>query len=71
MNTFNPNKLRMSKWTNVGGTGSHKHYVVTDISMDEEGAIESCTMEAVGSHQERTVEWQELYDNRRWKSGWE
>ncbi|TAA47057.1 TIGR02450 family Trp-rich protein [Corallincola luteus] len=70
MNSFDPEKLRMTKWTAVGSGRRRNHYVVTDVVMDEAGAIEFCTMEEVGSHHEVSVDWQELYDNRRWQNGW-
>lgn len=70
MNRINPRKLLGSKWTAVNPTNKEKHFLVSEIEFDEEGAVIACFIEAVMSHRQAPIEWQELQDTSRWLHGW-
>jgi len=70
MNSINPRKLLNSKWTAVNPVQKEKHFVVTELEIDEEGAVVHCSLEAVISNRSKAIEWQELKDNRKWLQGW-
>ena len=46
-NKFNPKKLHHSKWTAVKPVNKEKHFLVSKVTFDEEGDVESCVIEAV------------------------
>ncbi|CAA0079650.1 Uncharacterised protein [Zhongshania aliphaticivorans] len=70
MNTFNPKKLLNSKWTATQPQHKEKHFLVSDIEFNEEGAVVYCLMEAVMSKREFEIQWQSLKNNSQWKMGW-
>ena len=39
MNNINPGKLLNSKWTAVNPVNKEKHFLVTEIALDEEGEV--------------------------------
>ena len=47
MNTFNPKKLLLSKWTAVNPKNKERHFIVTELIKDEEENITACILEAV------------------------
>lgn len=70
MHKINPAKLRNSKWTAVTPFNREKHFLVTEVEYDEEGAVLSCVLEAVLSRNEYPIDWQELKDADNWLQGW-
>jgi len=70
MNKINPRKLLNSKWTAVNPVQKEKHFLVTELEMDEEGEVVLCLIEAVISNRSEAIEWQELKNNRKWLQGW-
>ncbi|MEH6448089.1 MAG: TIGR02450 family Trp-rich protein [Oleispira sp.] len=70
MNLINPKKLLNSKWTAVIPTNKEKHFMVTEIEFDEEGAVVSCSMEAVMSKRLFAINWHDLKDDTHWVQGW-
>lgn len=69
-NQINPAKLLLSKWTAVLPQRKEKHFLVTRVNEDEQGIVISCIVEAVLTHREYEMDWQDLKDNSRWLAGW-
>ncbi|MGB0848921.1 MAG: TIGR02450 family Trp-rich protein [Thiolinea sp.] len=70
MNRINPKKLLHSKWTSVTPVKKELHFMVTEVEFDEEGAVLSCTLEAVLTKRSRLIEWRELQNEQQWLHGW-
>ncbi|MBR9909444.1 MAG: TIGR02450 family Trp-rich protein [Gammaproteobacteria bacterium] len=70
MTRINPKKLLHSKWTAVAPKNKEKHFLVTEVEFDEEGAVVSCLIEAVMSKREYALDWRQLKDSSRWIQGW-
>jgi tryptophan-rich hypothetical protein len=70
VNRINPRKLLNSKWTAVNPTNREKHFLVSAIEFDEEGAVIFCSLEAVMSKRWIPIEWKDLQDGNRWIHGW-
>ncbi|MFT5396023.1 MAG: tryptophan-rich hypothetical protein [Gammaproteobacteria bacterium] len=70
MNTINPKKMLNSKWTAVEPTKKEKHFMVTEVEFDEEGAVIFCLIEAVISKRSISIRWQDLKDVNQWAHGW-
>lgn len=70
MNQINPKKLLRSKWTAVTPMNKEKHFIVTEVEFDEEGAVVMCLLEAIISHRATETRWQDLKDIEQWKQGW-
>ena len=71
MHTINPNKLHHSKWTAVQPSNKEKHFMVTQLLSDEEENVVEVVLEAIYSHRELIVPWQNLKDDSVWKVGWQ
>ena len=69
-NKINPKKLLKSKWTAVEPTKREKHFMVTEVEFDEEGAVISCSIEAIISKRSIPIQWQDLKDMSHWVHGW-
>ena len=70
MTHLNPAKLPLSKWTATKPVNKEKHFLVTKIIHDEDEVITHCVIEAVHSHREQTIDWQQLNDETIWQQGW-
>jgi tryptophan-rich hypothetical protein len=70
MNALNPKKLLNSKWTSVNPVDKEKHFLVTDVEYDENGAITYCLIEAVMTRRSIAIEWRTLGNCDQWVSGW-
>ena len=70
MNRINPKKLLHSKWTAVAPVNREKHFMITDVEVDEEGQVIGCEIEAVLSRRQMQIDWRELKDDARWLQGW-
>ena len=70
MNPTNPKKLLNSKWTAVNPLNKEKHFLVTEVEFDVDGAVSHCLIEAVMTNREFSIEWRDLRDDRLWISGW-
>ncbi len=70
VNRMNPRKLLNSKWTAVNPAGKAKHFMVTEIEFDEDGAVLHCLIEAVISRRSRKIDWEELKNQDLWLQGW-
>lgn len=70
MNQVNPKKLLNSKWTAVAPVGKEKHFIVSTVKFDEEGAVVSCAIEPVITRRTIAIDWQDLKDDTQWLHGW-
>ena len=70
MNNINPKKLLNSKWTAVTPQNRERHFMVTEVEFDEEGAVTLCLLEAVLTKRATAIDWRELKDSRQWRHGW-
>lgn len=70
MNRINPKKLLNSKWTATPAINREKHFMVTEVEFNEEGAVISCEIEAILSKRSRLINWQDLKDDKLWLQGW-
>ncbi|MFV7785451.1 TIGR02450 family Trp-rich protein [Shewanella marisflavi] len=70
MNRINPAKLPNSKWTAVKPMNREKHFLVSEMEFDEEGAVILCKLEAVLSKNEYSIDWTELKSRDKWLQGW-
>lgn len=72
MNSVNPKKLHLSKWTAVAPIGRNKHFLVAKVILPELPAlaIEWVELEAVYSKTITRMAWRELRDSSRWRQGW-
>lgn len=71
MNTINPNKLHLSKWTAAKPCNKEKHFIITQLLRDEDENVVDVVIEAVYSNREIIVPWQNLKDDSQWKMGWQ
>jgi len=70
LNTINPKKVLYSKWTAVKPAKNEKHFMVTEVEFDEQGAVIFCSIEAVMSRRTYPIEWHDLKDMSQWIRGW-
>lgn len=70
MNKINPKKLLNSKWTSVNPINKEKHFLITQVEINDEGDIEVCVIEAVMTHRAEAIDWHELKDSTNWLQGW-
>jgi tryptophan-rich hypothetical protein len=70
VNTVNFKKLLNSKWTAVNPVNKEKHFLITEVDFDEDGAIIHCLIEAVMSGRSFPIQWQNLRDSSQWLIGW-
>ena len=70
INSINPRKLMNSKWTAVKPVRKEKHFIVTEIEFDDEGAVTACMIESVMSKSVANIQWKELKNQDQWIQGW-
>ena len=70
MNKINTKKLLNSKWTSVKKKKKEKHFLITELELDENDNVIHCLIEAVISHRVQTINWAELKENEHWIQGW-
>ncbi|EHR6471277.1 TIGR02450 family Trp-rich protein [Vibrio parahaemolyticus] len=70
MNRIHPKKLLRSKWTATSPKNKEKHFVVTEMELDEDGNVVKCVIEAVMNKREQEMNWQDLKDPELWRQGW-
>ena len=59
-----------SKWTAVKPARKEKHFIVTEIEFDDEGAVTACMIESVMSKRITNIQWKELKNQDQWIQGW-
>lgn len=70
MKRIHPKNLPNSKWTAVVPVRREKHFLVSEVEYDDEQNVVSCTLEAVISKREFSIDWRELNDPAIWSQGW-
>ena len=70
MNKINTKKLLNSKWTSVKPIKKEKHFLITELELDENDNVIHCLIEAVISHRVQQINWAELKENEHWIQGW-
>lgn len=71
MPNINPKKLLYSKWTAVRPVNKEKHFMVTELQLNAEGAVVQCVLEAVLTKRQAAIDWQELKNTEKWQQGWQ
>ena len=69
-NQINPKKLVSSKWTATKPLDKAKHFLVTEVELDNNGQAINCLLEAVVSKKAISVQWLELKNREHWIQGW-
>ncbi len=72
MNSLNPKKLLLTKWTAVKPLAKQKHFLVSRVIQLEQPTdpIESVEIEAVFSKVTQVIAWRALQDHSVWRQGW-
>lgn len=70
MNKINARKLLNSKWTAENPVNKEKHFIITELKLDDEGEVIHCLIEAVFTKREEAIDWKDLKDSERWVQGW-
>nr|WP_232849525.1 TIGR02450 family Trp-rich protein [Pseudomonas capsici] len=70
VNTINPRKLLLSKWTAAVPLNREKHFLVTELFKDEEGTVLEIELQAVMTHRSERLPWQVLQNSEVWRMGW-
>lgn len=70
MNRINPKKLLLSKWTAVSPKNKERHFIITELILDEQGAIIECKIEAIFNNHSYQINWKKLKDDSCWLMGW-
>ncbi|MFC4700510.1 TIGR02450 family Trp-rich protein [Glaciecola siphonariae] len=70
MNQIHPKKLLHSKWTATHPQNKEKHFAVIETEFNEEQTLVRCVMQAIHSKREFEIEWRDLKNTQRWKTGW-
>lgn len=69
---LNPRKLLLSKWTATAPQNKEKHFLVTELVLDDDDVtVVAVALQAVMTRQVRQLPWQELQDAAQWKMGWQ
>ena len=72
MNSLNPKKLLLSKWTAVTPVKKQKHFLVSRVIQPElpTDPIEMVEIESVFSKATQIIAWRQLQDDKVWRQGW-
>jgi tryptophan-rich hypothetical protein len=72
MNSLNPKKLLLTKWTAVKPVAKQKHFLVSRVIQPllPTDPIETVEIEAVFSKAVQRVAWRDLLDDSVWRQGW-
>ena len=70
MNIINPKKLLNSKWTAVQPENEEKHFIISKLSLNELGEVDTCVMEAIMTKRWESIDWRQLKNQARWIQGW-
>ncbi len=72
MNSLNPKKLLLTKWTAVKPVAKQKHFLVSRVIQPllPTDPIETVEIEAVFSKAVQRVAWRDLRDDSVWRQGW-
>ena len=67
---LNPAKLLLSKWTAAHPQNREKHFMVTEVFLDEEGTVMDIGLQAVLTRRNERMNWRTLKDRDNWTPGW-
>jgi tryptophan-rich hypothetical protein len=70
MNTLNPRKLLLSKWTAAHPQHREKHFLVTEMYCDEEGVVLEIELQAILTKRNERLPWRALQNADAWRMGW-
>ena len=72
MNSVNPKKLLLTKWTAVTPVAKQKHFLVSKVIQAElpDGPIEFVEIESVFSNAVQVISWRALQNTDVWRLGW-
>lgn len=72
LNSLNPKKLLLSKWTAVKPVAKQRHFLVSRVIQSEmpDAPIEQVEIEAVFSKSIQVIAWRELQNTDVWRIGW-
>lgn len=70
MNTINPSKLLLSKWTAAKPVNKERHFIVTKLIRDENDVVIACELEALINQHVYETAWRVLKDSSVWLMGW-
>ena len=71
MNRINPAKLLLSKWTAAHPRNKEKHFLVTELFVDDEGIVLEVELQAVMTRRAERLAWQTLQNAEDWQIGWQ
>ncbi len=71
MNKVSPKSLLHSKWTRVDVVNKEKHFVITQVSFDDDARITECIIQAVMTRNDYEINWRDLKDSQQWLLGWQ
>lgn len=70
MNQINPGKLQHSKWTAANPERKEKHFLVTELLLDDCDNVTDVVLEAVLTCRTSVLPWRNLKDASVWIVGW-
>ncbi|MGA9572804.1 MAG: TIGR02450 family Trp-rich protein [Lysobacterales bacterium] len=70
MSSISPKKLLNSKWTAVNPSDKEKHFLVTEVEFNEQGAVVHCLVETLMTRRTFTISWRDLKNTNEWIAGW-
>jgi tryptophan-rich hypothetical protein len=71
MNKVNVKSLLHSKWTKMSVTNKEKHFVITELELNEDKRIVRCVIQAVINHTDYEIDWRDLKNSQQWRIGWQ
>lgn len=69
-NPVSARKLLHSKWTAARPRDREKHFTVTEVAYDKNGAVTRCRLEALYTRRSFDIDWRALGNAGRWLPGW-
>lgn len=70
MNRINPAKLKDSKWTDLSPKNKEKHFIISQVVLDDQGKVVHCELEAIMTGNVYQIDWRSLKEDKRWSMGW-
>ena len=68
---LNPAKLLLSKWTAAHPQNREKHFLVTEVFLDEAGTVVEIELQAVLTRRNQRMNWRMLKNRDSWTPGWQ
>lgn len=67
---INQKKLLHSKWTSLSPENREKHFLITRIEQQRDGAVNHCQMQAVLTKRKFLIDVSQLNNSEKWRPGW-